>query len=140
LPLIQTLHNKDFTFVPITLASNDDLVYKKIAAAIAAVIQASKKHITIIASSDMTHYETQSQANKKDEEAIRSILALKPDELLAKVEKLNITMCGAIPTAVAITSAKKLGATKARLVAYQTSGDVTEDFTSVVGYAGVVIQ
>lgn len=139
LPLIQVLHNQSFTFVPITLATNDDLVYKKIADAIATVIRASKKSITIIASSDMTHYETQPQANKKDEEAIRSILALKPEELLAKVEKQNITMCGAIPTAVAIMSAKKLGATKARLAAYQTSGDVTEDFTSVVGYAGIII-
>lgn len=139
LPLIQALHNRPFSFVPITLATNDDLVYKKIATSIAKVIQKNPGKITIIASSDLTHYETQTQANKKDEEAIRAILALNPEELLFKVDKLNITMCGAIPTAVALASALELGATQARLAAYQTSGDVTQDYTSVVGYAGIII-
>jgi hypothetical protein len=49
-------------------------------------------------------------------------------------------MCGFQPTAAAIIAAKQLGASKAELVKYQTSGDMTGDFDQVVGYAGIRIN
>ena len=48
-------------------------------------------------------------------------------------------MCGAAPAAITILAAKKLGAKKAELVKYQTSGEVSGDYQAVVGYAGVII-
>jgi len=48
-------------------------------------------------------------------------------------------MCGYMPVVVMITAAKLLGASKAELVKYATSGDVTGDNSSVVGYAGVIV-
>jgi AmmeMemoRadiSam system protein B len=38
-----------------------------------------------------------------------------------------------------IAAAKALGAKSAKLVKYQTSGDVTGDKSSVVGYAGIIL-
>jgi len=35
---------------------------------------------------------------------------------------------------------KKLGALKAQVVLYQTSGDASGDYSSVVGYVGIVIN
>ena len=49
-------------------------------------------------------------------------------------------MCGYVPTAIMLVAAKALGAKNASLVDYQTSGDVTGDYSSVVGYAGIIIQ
>jgi hypothetical protein len=49
-------------------------------------------------------------------------------------------MCGVLPTTITLVPAKELGATKASLVAYATSGDVSGDYSSVVGYAGFIIQ
>jgi len=49
-------------------------------------------------------------------------------------------MCGVIPTTITLIAAKELGATTANLVAYATSGDVSGDYTYVVGYAGFIIQ
>ena len=140
LPLIQEIGRTDFSLVPIILATGDNLVYKDIASAIATAVQQSKYDVTIIASSDMTHYEPQEDANRKDKEAIEALLKLDPKELLEKIDRYQISMCGYIPAVIALMAAKILGAKKARLVAYQTSGDVTGDFSSVVGYASIVIQ
>ncbi len=49
-------------------------------------------------------------------------------------------MCGVIPTTITMIAAKELGATTANLVAYATSGDVSGDYSYVVGYAGFIIQ
>ena len=140
LPLIQEICRNDFSFVPIVLASADILVYKDIANAIALSIKSSKKSVTIVASSDMTHYESQASANKKDEEAITPILNLDELGLLDKIERLGISMCGYVPAVVAILASKMLGAKTGKLVSYQTSGDVTGDFEAVVGYAGITIS
>lgn len=140
LPLIQAVLGCSFSFVPITLATGTDLVYKDISEAIAKSVKNSTKKIMIIASSDMTHYEHQNDATKKDEEAIKAILQLDEQLLLEKIERLGITMCGYIPVVIAIMAAKKLGAVHAQLIDYQTSGDITGDYSSVVGYAGIVIQ
>jgi hypothetical protein len=94
----------------------------------------------MIASSDMTHYEPQESAKKKDTKAIEAILDLNEDELLKRIDKFNISMCGYAPAVSVIVAAKELGATGAELVKYQTSGDVTGDYSSVVGYAGIIIK
>jgi AmmeMemoRadiSam system protein B len=49
-------------------------------------------------------------------------------------------MCGFGPTVVMLTASKILGATSATLVRYATSGDISGDGESVVGYAGVVVD
>jgi hypothetical protein len=49
-------------------------------------------------------------------------------------------MCGYAPTVSLISAAKELGAKRAELVKYQTSGDVTGDYSGVVGYAGIIIK
>jgi len=38
-----------------------------------------------------------------------------------------------------LTAAKRLGATRAELIRYATSGDVSGDRKMVVGYAGVAV-
>jgi hypothetical protein len=48
-------------------------------------------------------------------------------------------MCGFQPVTAALAAANDLGAAKAELIRYQTSGDVTGDDREVVGYAGIRI-
>ncbi|MCP8321411.1 MAG: AmmeMemoRadiSam system protein B, partial [archaeon] len=50
------------------------------------------------------------------------------------------TMCGYGPVATIITAAKELKITKGRLLQYATSGDITGDYSSVVGYASILFQ
>lgn len=140
LPFLQYIR-KDFKIVPISFLSNDVAVLKEIGENIASVIENAKLNnsVMMLASSDMTHYEPQAQAKKKDNEAIQAILELNEDKLVEKIHKFDITMCGYAPIISMLSYAKKLGAKRAELVSYQTSGDATEDYSSVVGYAGIII-
>lgn len=140
LPFLQGIQSK-FTFVPIVITAAKLETYIQIGECLARSIKDLKmdKDIAIIASSDMTHYEEQRSAAEKDSKAVDAILKLDEKLLIERVEELNISMCGFAPAAIMITAVKILGAKKARLIKYQTSGAVSQDYSSVVGYAGIII-
>ena len=141
LPFLQVLQ-KDFEFVPIVVSYADLKVYREIGKALASSVRDLKMEgdVTIIASSDMTHYESQESAKTKDSVAIEAICELDEKKLVEKVAELDITMCGYAPAAIMIVAAKELGAKRGRLVRYQTSGDASGDYSAVVGYAGIIIN
>ena len=138
LPFLQYF-KPDIKLVPIILAYSSGAIYKEIGREIAKAVKDLNREVVIIASSDMTHYESQESAQRKDTQAVGAILDLNEGELLKRVDELNITMCGYAPTVSLISAAKELGATGAELVKYQTSGDTTGDYSNVVGYAGIII-
>ena len=76
---------------------------------------------------------------EKDGLAIDRVLALDAEGLFRTVVRENISMCGFQPVTAALVAARELGAVKAELVRYATSGDVTGDDREVVGYAGMRI-
>lgn len=141
LPILQYF-KKSFRIVPIAIMSDGLSVLKEIGESVASAIKESGKNgsVLLIASSDMTHYEPQEQAARKDREAIEAILKLDTDLLTRKVNGLDISMCGYAPVCVMLEAAKLLGAKQGELVKYQTSGDVTGDESAVVGYAGIIIH
>ena len=96
--------------------------------------------VGIVASSDMTHYEPDAAARERDRMAIDAALARNPRALYETVHREGITMCGVVPATVALEAANRLGARDAHLVAYATSGEVSGDYTAVVGYAGICIH
>jgi AmmeMemoRadiSam system protein B len=71
--------------------------------------------------------------------AIDAIIGLDADELVRRIGKHDISMCGYGPVISLIAAALETGAGRAELVKYQTSGDTSGDYTSVVGYAGIII-
>ncbi|MFA5801433.1 MAG: AmmeMemoRadiSam system protein B [Thermoleophilia bacterium] len=127
-------------FVPISLMLTSADSCRDVGEAIATALKGRGKKTLIVASSDMTHYESQAVAQEKDNLALERVLALDPDGLLDTVHKNQISMCGAAPAAAMLYATLKLGASEARLQKYQTSGDVTGDYSQVVGYAGVIIS
>ncbi len=139
LPFLQYFKS-DIKIVPIILAYSSGAIYKEIGKELARAVKKLNKEVIIIASSDMTHYEPQESAQRKDNKAIEAILDLNEDELLKRVDELDISMCGYAPAVSLISAAKELGATGAELVRYQTSGDTTGDYSAVVGYAGIIIK
>jgi len=139
LPFLQYFKT-DVKFVPIILGHSSLEIYREIGKAIARAINACDKEVIIVASGDMTHYEPQGTAQRKDEQAIEAILNLDEKALIERIDTLDITMCGGGTASCLIVAAKELGAQNAELVKYQTSGDTTGDYTSVVGYAGIIID
>lgn len=139
IPFLQYL-KKDFEIVPIVATFGSAEILKKIGLDIAKVVKEFKEETLIVASSDMTHYEPQEAAKNKDFKAIEAILKLDEDALLKTVEEFDISMCGIAPATIMLVAAKSLGAKQAKLIKYQTSGDASGDYNSVVGYAGITIS
>ncbi|MCD6228763.1 MAG: AmmeMemoRadiSam system protein B [Candidatus Omnitrophica bacterium] len=130
---------KEFKFVPIICATASLDTYRKVAQQIYQGIREKKEEILIIASSDMTHYEEDTQARKKDRLAIEAITSLDEAELIRRVKRENISMCGVAPVSIMLILTKLLGARKVEVVSYQTSGEVSGDYSAVVGYLGALV-
>jgi hypothetical protein len=138
LPFLQALA-KNFCFVPIAVGTSRLEVLQALGKVIADAITSTGEPVLVIASSDMNHYEDDSTTRVKDHKAIERVLALDPVGLHESVQCEHITMCGYGPAVAMLTAARKLGATKAELVKYATSGDISGDRDKVVGYAGIAV-
>lgn len=136
-PFLQVL-KPEFTFVPVALgtARFEDLV--AVGEAIGKVLASSNDDVLLLTTSDLNHYEDDATTRVKDRKAIDQILALNARGLYDTCRDEDISMCGLGPTVAMITALSKLGATMAELVRYATSGDISGDFSEVVGYAGLL--
>jgi MEMO1 family protein len=137
LPFLQVLQ-PEFTFVPIVLGTVrfEDLAV--VGEAIGRVIAASVEEILLLTTSDLNHYENDATTRVKDHKAIDQILALDARGLYDTCRNEAISMCGLGPTVAMLTALQSLGSTRAELVRYATSGDVSGDLGAVVGYAGML--
>ncbi|MFH1788108.1 MAG: MEMO1 family protein [Candidatus Altiarchaeota archaeon] len=144
LPFIHGL-GKDFTFVPVCVGhmplSDYSLeVARDIGSAVAKAANKTNERVVVVASTDLTHYEPQKMAEEKDRAVLDAIVSLDPKRLFEEVGRRKVSMCGYGPTAIMLYACLALGARKAEVVKYMTSGDVTGDFRQVVGYAGVIVK
>jgi AmmeMemoRadiSam system protein B len=129
---------KDFKIVPIAIGLQDYETVREVADEMTAAIEKYSKKVVIVASSDFTHYEPDEVARRKDRLLVERIEKLDAPGLYDEIASLNATCCGYGPIAAMMMSCKRRGATKAGLLAYATSGDVTGD-RDVVGYAGLAV-
>lgn len=139
LPILSYFFGK-FKFVPICCQTSSLEDYENVAKQIYEAIKNPKQEILLVASSDMTHYEDDACARRKDRLAIKPILDLNSLALSNIVEREKISMCGIAPVLILINILKKMGVKKSQVVLYQTSADTTNDPKSVVGYAGIIFQ
>jgi len=131
----------DVAIVPVCVsheAGYDDL--EAFGKGAAAAVRSFGGPVLIVASTDMSHYVSQAAAERLDRLAIGRILDLDPRGLFDTVRDRRITMCGYQPVTAALVASRELGAAKADLVKYETSGERTGDFSQVVGYAGLTIS
>lgn len=137
LPFLQTVY-KQFSFVPITVMMQDYGTACEVARAVFEAEKQLKRNVFVIASSDFTHYESEQSAKKKDELALNEIEELNAKKFVETVEANRISVCGFAPIAAAMEYAKLKGATRAQVLKYGNSGDITGDRSSVVAYCSIV--
>ena len=139
LPFLQVL-DPSFRFVPIAVGTGNFEVLSALGVAIGSVVAKRSGKVLIIASSDMNHYENDAVTRVKDHRAIDQLLALNPRGLYDVIREGEISMCGYGPAVIMLTACGKLGATRAELIRYATSGDISGDKDMVVGYAGIAVS
>lgn len=138
IPFLQRLV-PSFAFVPIVIGPAHWDTLEALGHALASVIASEREPVLLIASSDMNHYESDAVTRVKDRKAIDQILYLDAYKLFETVRDEKISMCGYAAAVAAVIAARNLGATRAQLVRYATSGEVNGDMQEVVGYAGMLI-
>ena len=148
LPFLQQLR-ADVRFVPVCMAFQEYELASEVGGLVADAVR--KRDALVIASSDFTHVGPQYYqlpprgmsapvyAKEQDRKAIDRILALDPKGLADTVARHNISMCGYGPVIAMLTAAKALGATKAELLRYGTSSDVSADEDMAVGYGAIAV-
>ncbi|QLH07850.1 MEMO1 family protein [Nitrosopumilus ureiphilus] len=135
IPMLQSLLSNEFKILPIILLAQDLETARDVGNAVSEI--AKKKNAIIVASSDFTHYEENSFAHLQDKALIESILDMDVKRFYQVLRERKITACGFGAIAATMIACKNLGATKGVLLSYATSGDVSGDTDSVVGYGAI---
>lgn len=147
LPFLQYIYGDSFKLVPIVVKDIALEDAQQFAAALKRAVELSNKRAVVIASSDFTHhgsiygyvlFTTNAMKNVRDldHKFIEAILELDTRRFLSLIDKYNSTVCGYGAIAIAMEYAKKFNS-KARLLKYYHSGDVTGEEDIIVGYAAI---
>ena len=136
IPILQEVFSGEMKILPISLINQEQKTATLVGSAIAKIAQ--EKDALLIGSSDFTHYEENEFAHRQDIALIDPILKLDIDEFYKILHERKVTACGFGAIASIMTACKELGATKGKLLKYATSGDVSGDKSSVVGYASII--
>ena len=139
LPFLQALR-PDVSIVPICLGEPSLALCREVGDALAQVRAEEEEPPLLLASSDMNHYESREIGRRKDDRALARVESLDAEGLFRTVLTESISMCGFLPATALLFAARAAGAESAEVVARRDSGDETGDVSSVVGYAGVVIE
>jgi len=131
---------KDFSIVPICMGMQDEETAQEVGMEVAEAARKVNRKVVIIASSDFTHYMPDKVARENDAYYIQSILDMDISGFYRRLHERNASVCGYGAIAAMLAATKNLGAKKAALLKYSTSGDTTGDVAAVVGYAGIIVE
>jgi len=137
LPFLQKSLSAPFKLLPVMIRDQDLKTTRALGNSLAAVLGGKKQ--VMVASTDLSHYYPQPAARKLDQEMLRQIESFSPEGVLRAQSAGIGQACGAGAVAAVLFAAQKLGADAVRILNYSTSGDITGDFSSVVGYGAAVI-
>ncbi|MGI0086622.1 MAG: AmmeMemoRadiSam system protein B [Nitrosotalea sp.] len=138
IPMLQEIYSHKFKILPIILINQSCSTATEVGMSVSKIVK--NKKTVIIGSSDFTHYEENEFAHKQDKSLIESILKMDVDKFYNILQKNQVSACGYGAIASTIIACKELGATRGTLAKYATSGDVTGEKKSVVGYASIIFS
>lgn len=140
LPFLQVVL-RDFKLVPIVMGDQSWDNCMKLANAIVKAVKTApgSKSILLVASSDLSHFHPYKSAVELDKTLLDDVGEFNPQKLNESLQKGKCEACGGGPIMTIMLAAKGLGATKAKVLKYENSGDVTGDKSSVVGYMAAVL-
>ena len=134
LPFLQQLYGR-FSFLPICLAMQDEATARDLGLGLAKLL--AGREAVLVASSDLTHYEPATRAREKDTELLGHIERMDTRGFYETLERRRITACGYGAIATVMEACKLMKFGRGEVLRYATSGDVTGDGSSVVGYPSV---
>lgn len=137
LPFLQHVLNNNFKLLPIMIRAQEAKIAKKLGWALAKILK--NKKIIFVASTDLSHFYNQKTAKELDNEMLKRFESFNPESIFEAEQNKKGFACGHAAVATTLWVTQKLGANKIQTLHYATSGDITKDFSSVVGYGAAVI-
>ena len=136
LPFLQHILGQ-FRLLPIMIRQQSKPIAQGLGQALADILRGH--NALLVASSDLSHFYPQSQAKNWDDELLRRLAAFDPDGVMDAEDEGVGFACGHGAIAAVLWATRELGANRISVLHQATSGDVTGDFSSVVGYGTAVI-
>ena len=139
LPFLQVVLG-EFDMLPVMMADQSFAFCQQLGQALAEIIRDSGRRVLLVASTDLSHFYQYDVARKLDQVALDHIEAYDIAGLAEALEQGETHACGGGPVLAVLIAGQLLGATRARILDYANSGDVTGDRSGVVGYAAGIIS
>ena len=95
---------------------------------------AAGRRLLLVASSDLSHFHPAARAAALDRKIVTAVAEFDPAGLWAAIETGQAEACGAGPMLAVMLASRRLGATRAEVLSYHHSGEVSGDYGQVVGY------
>ena len=137
LPFLQRALAGGFRLLPVMVRAQEPEVARALGSALAEVLKG--KNALLVASTDLSHFYDQKTANALDAEMLKRIESFQPESIFEAEHTGKGFACGHAAVASVLWAARALGADKAQVLHHATSGDVTGDFSQVVGYGAAVV-
>ena len=140
-----------FQIIPLVFGLCPTKFAKELGYATVDAVRRIIRTVVPVASTDMTYcgndcrhlllagITAQTFAYQEDRYAMDRLLALGAKGFYEVVRRRRLTMYGAMPITAALLACQELGATVATLVRDMTSGDISGNLDTVVGYTGVLV-
>lgn len=137
LPFLQRALTSKWKLLPVMDRARDPRVSKGLGKALAQVLR--NKNFVMVASTDLSHFYNQKTALTYDRSMLHAIEAFDPDAAFDLERAGKGFACGLGAFTAVMWAARELGADKVKVLRHATSGNVTGDYSSVVGYGAAAI-
>ncbi len=137
LPFLQRVLGDRFNLLPVMIRAQEPEITEKLGNALARVLE--KRNALLVASTDLSHFYDQDTAQRLDREMLKRFESMEPAAIFDAEHSGRGFACGHAAVAAVLTAARALGADTVKVLNYATSGDVTGDLSSVVGYGAAVV-
>jgi AmmeMemoRadiSam system protein B len=137
LPFLQRVFTHEFKLLPLMIRSQDATTAQRLGEALGIVLK--NKNAVLVASTDLSHFYDQKTANRLDQEMLTRFESFEPESIFEAEQSSRGFACGRAAVASVLWASRALGANRVKILQHATSGDVTGDLSSVVGYGAAVI-
>jgi AmmeMemoRadiSam system protein B len=137
LPFLQCALAQPFKLLPIMVREYRPQLLKAFAQALARTIKG--RNTLLVASTDLSHFFSEVEANKLDNFMLEKIMEFSPEAVLKAEEEGTGSACGNGAVAAVLWAAKELGGSKVTILHHSTSAQTTGDRLQVVGYGAAAI-
>ena len=137
LPFLQRVFQHEWKLLPVMVRAQDPRLSQGLGHALAQVLRGKK--FALVASTDLSHFYDQRTANRLDAEMLKRFESFEPKSIFEAEHSGAGFACGHAAVAAVLWAARELGGDRVQVLRHATSGDVTGDMSSVVGYGAAAV-